>query len=296
MTYDSKQTKTNINLQRNPTSPRTLFGFLMNAIAGLFMGLAIVPLLIILGYLLVKGIGSLNLQVFTKLPPPPLVPGGGFGNAMIGTLVMVAIGVTISVPVGIMAAIYLSEFSRSKLSDSIRFATNVLSGVPSIIIGVFAYAVVVLAMGTYSAWAGGFALSILMLPIIVRTTEESLKLVPQEVRQAAVGVGANNYQTALFVVLPAALPAIITGVTLAVARAAGETAPLLFTALFNQFWINWNNGLREPTASLAVLVYNFAIVPYENQKQLAWAAAFILVLLVLMTSVISRWATSMRKY
>ncbi len=296
MTYNSEQTKPQIDLQRNPSSPRNLFGILMTAIASLFMGLAIVPLLIILGYLLAKGISSLNFQVFTQLPPPPLVPGGGFGNALIGTLIMVGIGIAISVPMGVMAAIYLSEFSRGKSADLIRFATNVLSGVPSIIIGVFAYAVVVLTIGKYSAWAGGFALAILMLPIIVRTTEESLKLVPQDVRQAAVGIGANNYQTVLFIVLPAALPAIITGVTLAVARAAGETAPLLFTALFNQYWINWNNGLKEPTASLAVLVYNFATVPYENQKQLAWAAAFVLVLLVLATSIISRLATSMRKY
>jgi phosphate transport system permease protein len=296
MTYNSEQTKPKIDLQRNPTSPRNLFGILMTVIASLFMGLAIVPLLIILSYLLVKGISSLNFQAFTQLPPPPLVPGGGFGNAFIGTLIMVGIGIAISVPVGVMAAIYLSEFSRGKSADLIRFATNVLSGVPSIIIGVFAYAVVVLTIGKYSAWAGGFALAILMLPIIVRTTEESLKLVPQDVRQAAVGIGANHYQTVLFIVLPAALPAIITGVTLSVARAAGETAPLLFTALFNQYWINWNNGLKEPTASLAVLVYNFATVPYENQKQLAWAAAFVLVLLVLVTSVISRLATSMRKY
>jgi phosphate transport system permease protein len=296
MNSKSELTKAQIDLRRDPKSPRTLFGIFMTSIASLFLVLAIVPLLVILGYLLTKGIGSLSLQSFTQLPPPPLVPGGGFGNALIGTLIMVGIGVAISVPLGVMAAIYLSEFSRNRLADAVRFATNVLSGVPSIIIGVFAYAVVVLAIGKYSAWAGGFALAILMLPIIIRTTEEALKLVPQEVRQAAVGVGANNYQTVLFVVLPAALPAIITGVTLAVARAAGETAPLLFTALFNQFWINWNNGLKEPTASLAVLVYNFATVPYENQKQLAWAAAFVLVLLVLATSVISRLAASMRKY
>jgi phosphate transport system permease protein len=296
MNSKSELTKAQIDLRRDPTSPRTLFGIFMTSIASLFLVVAILPLLVILGYLLIKGISSLNLQSFTQLPPPPLVPGGGFGNALIGTLIMVGIGVAISVPLGVMAAIYLSEFSRNRLADAIRFATDVLSGVPSIIIGVFAYAVVVLAIGKYSAWAGGFALAILMLPIIIRTTEEALKLVPQEVRQAAVGVGANNYQTVLFIVLPAALPAIITGVTLAVARAAGETAPLLFTALFNQFWTNWNNGLKEPTASLAVLVYNFAIVPYENQKQLAWAAAFVLILLVLVTSIISRLVASMRKY
>ena len=284
------------SLKRNPSSPRTLFGLIMSGIAGLFTILAIIPLIIILTYLLTKGISSLSLAVFTELPPPPMVEGGGFGNAIIGTIIMVGIGALISVPIGVMAAIYLSEFNEGKAAEWIRFATNVLSGVPSIIVGVFAYSAIVLTTKTYSAWAGGFALAILMLPIIVRTTDESLKLVPQEVRQASVGVGANQYQTVLQIVLPAALPAIITGVTLSIARAAGETAPLLFTALFTQYWPNWNNGLAEPTASLAVLVYNFAIVPFKNQQDLAWGAAFILVLLVLVTSIISRLATAKRTY
>lgn len=285
------------SLKKNPSSPRTLFGLVMSGVAGLFTLMAIVPLFIILGYLLTKGISSLRPQIFTELPPPPLVDGGGFGNAILGTVIMVGIGGLISVPIGIMAAIYLSEFSKgSKFAEWIRFATNVLSGVPSIIIGVFAYGTIVLTTREYSAWAGGFALAILMLPIIVRTTDEALKLVPEEVRQASIGVGANDYQTVLQVVLPAAVPAIITGVTLAVARAAGETAPLLFTALFTQFWPNWNNFFVEPTASLAVLVYNFAIVPFKNQQELAWAAAFILVLLVLATSIISRVATARKTY
>ena len=285
-----------VSLKRNLTSPRTLFGLIMSGIAGLFTLIAIVPLFIILTYLLTRGISALSLSVFTELPPPPMVEGGGFGNAILGTVIMVGIGALISVPLGIMAAIYLSEFQEGKASDWIRFATNVLSGVPSIIVGVFAYSAVVLTTKSYSAWAGGFALSILMLPIIVRTTDESLKLVPQDVRQASVGVGANRYQTVLQVVLPAALPAIITGITLAIARAAGETAPLLFTALFTQFWPNWDNLLVEPTASLSVLVYNFAIVPFKNQQELAWGAAFILVLLVLVTSIISRLATAKRTY
>lgn len=285
-----------VSLRRNPTSPRTLFGLIMSGIAGLFTFMAIVPLFIILTYLLTKGISSLSASVFTELPPPPLVEGGGFGNAILGTVIMVGIGALLSVPLGIMAAIYLSEFNEGKVADWIRFATNVLSGVPSIIVGVFAYSAIVLTTKNYSAWAGGFALAILMLPIIVRTTEESLKLVPQEVRQASVGIGASQYQTVLQVVLPAAIPAIITGVTLAIARAAGETAPLLFTALFTQYWPNWDNVLVEPTASLAVLVYNFAIVPFKNQQDLAWGAAFILVLLVLATSIISRLATAKRTY
>ena len=297
MTVDNKEKGFEaFSLKRNPTSPRTLFGLIMSGIAGLFTLLAIIPLIIILSYLLTKGISSLSASVFTELPPPPLVEGGGFGNAILGTVIMVGIGALISVPIGVMAAIYLSEFNEGKSAELIRFATNVLSGVPSIIVGVFAYSAIVLTTKSYSAWAGGFALAILMLPIIVRTTDESLKLVPQEVRQASVGIGANQYQTVLQVVLPAALPAIITGVTLSIARAAGETAPLLFTALFTQYWPSWDNGLVEPTASLAVLVYNFAIVPFKNQQDLAWAAAFILVLLVLTTSVISRLATAKRTY
>lgn len=284
------------SLKRNPKSPRTMFGLIMSSIAGFLTLLAIIPLFIILTYLLTKGISSLSASVFTELPPPPLVEGGGFGNAILGTVIMVGIGALISVPLGIMAAIYLAEFNEGKVAEWIRFATNVLSGVPSIIVGVFAYSAIVLTTKEYSAWAGGFALAVLMLPIIVRTTDESLKLVPQDVRQASVGIGANQYQTVLQVVLPAALPAIITGITLAIARAAGETAPLLFTALFTQFWPNWDNLLVEPTASLAVLVYNFAIVPFKNQQELAWGAAFILVLLVLATSIISRVATAKRTY
>jgi phosphate transport system permease protein len=283
-------------LKRNPTSPRTLFSLAMSGLSGLFMATAVIPLFIILFYLLYKGITALNFRVFVELPPPPMVEGGGFGNAILGTLIMVGIGTLISLPVGVMAAIYLSEFSQGKLAEWTRFATNVLSGVPSIIIGVFAYGVVVLTFRSFSAWAGGFALAILMLPTIVRATDEALQLVPQDVRQASTGLGANDYQTVIQIVLPSAVPAIITGVTLAVARAAGETAPLLFTALFTQFWPDWKNMLVEPTASLAVLVYNFAIVPFQNQQELAWAASFILVLLVLLTSVISRFVSSRGQY
>ncbi|MBD1924040.1 phosphate ABC transporter permease PstA [Microcoleus sp. FACHB-831] len=298
-------------LRRSPSSPRTLFGLVMTGLTFLCAALAILPLLAVLFYVVVQGASRLNLTVLTSLPPPPCsgtgcvgLPQGGFGNAIMGTLAMVGIGALISIPFGVLAAVYLSEFSaNSKLAYWIRFATNVLAGVPSIIVGVFAYGVAVLGMQKFlnlsvpfTAWAGGFALSILMLPIVVRATEEALRLVPQEVRQAAVGLGASNFQTVSRVVLPAALPAIVTGTTLAVARAAGETAPLLFTASFTQFWPNWNNGMLEPTASLAVLVYNFATGSFQNQQELAWAASFILVLLVLFTSIVSRLATARRVY
>lgn len=297
MTFPAQDQNSISNLQRSPTSPRTLFGIIMTGLVFICVALALLPLLAVLFYVIAQGISRLNLSVFTELPPPPLVDGGGFRNAIVGTLIMVGIGSLISIPFGVMAAIYLSEFSTGgRIAQGARFAAIVLSGVPSIIVGVFAYGVIVLTMRTYSAWAGGFALSILMLPIIVRTTDEALKLVPQELRQAAMGLGATNFQTVSRVILPAAIPAIITGATLAIARAAGETAPLLFTALFTQFGINWSSGLVEPTASLAVLIYNFATVPFQNQQELAWAASFILVLLVLLTSMIARLATARRVY
>ena len=266
----------------------------MDGLIFICVALALLPLLAVLIYVIVQGASSINAGVFTQLPPPPNVPGGGFGNAILGTLIMVAIGALISVPFGVMAAIYLSEFSSGKISAWIRFATNVLSGVPSIIVGVFVYGVVVLSFGGFSGFAGGIALSVLMLPIIVRTTDEALKLVPPELRQAAVGLGATKFQTVARVVLPAALPAIITGTTLAIARAAGETAPLLFTSVSWDYWKA--NPLNGPMASLAVLIYNFAQVPYANQLALAWAASLILVLLVLLTSIGSRLATARKVY
>lgn len=272
---------------------RTLLGWLMTGISATFVLVALVPLIAVLTYVLLQGFSHLRFSLFTELPPPPMVDGGGFANAVVGTLIMVGLGALISVPVGVLAAVYLAEFSSPTVARWIRFATNILSGVPSIIIGVFAYAAFVLTTKTYSALAGGAALSLLMLPIIIRTTDEALQIVPQDIRWASVGVGSSDYQTVLRVVLPAALPAIATGVTLSVARAAGETAPLLFTALFTQFW---PEGLLQPTASLAVLVYNFAIVPFKNQQALAWAASLVLVLLVLITSILSRLATRRKVY
>ncbi|WP_071190828.1 phosphate ABC transporter permease PstA [Trichormus sp. NMC-1] len=281
------------SLTRSPSSPRTMFNTAMTVVAFICGVLALLPLVAVLSYVLFKGFSSLNLSVFTELPPAPLRKGGGFGNAILGTLFMVGIGAFISIPFGVLAAIYLTEFSSSKVARWIRFATNILSGVPSIIAGVFAYGIVVLTLvklnlGSYSAFGGGFALAILMLPTIVRTTDEALQLVSQDLRQASVGLGATQFQTVAQVVLPAALPAIVTGSTLAIARASGETAPLLFTALFSSFW---PSGLFQPTASLAVLVYNFSVSPFQNWQSLAWAASLILVLMVLITSIIARWAT-----
>jgi phosphate transport system permease protein len=282
-----------MSLTRKSSDLRSLFGMVLTILSGGLVAIALLPLLAVLSYVVIKGASRLNLDLLTKLPPPPMVAGGGIANAIVGTLVMVGLASLISVPIGILAAIYLAEFSPPSAATWIRFSTNVLNGVPSIILGVFAYAALVVTTKTFSAYAGAVALAILMLPIIIRTTDEALQIVPQEIRWASVGVGASNYQTVLQVVVPAALPTILTGTTLAIARASGETAPLIFTALFTQFW---PNSLSQPTPSLAVLVYNFATVPFKNQQELAWAASLVLVFLVLTTSLASRWVLRRKTY
>jgi phosphate transport system permease protein len=281
------------SLKKVKGSPQSLFNSAMTIVAGACLAITLLPLFAVLIYVTVQGFNRLNLDLFTKLPPPPGLSGGGIANAIIGTLMTVGIASLIAVPFGVLAAVYLSEFSKGSIARWVRFATNVLSGVPSIIAGVFAYGLFVVNMGGFSAIAGGAALAVLMLPTIVRTTDEALQIVPQDIRWASVGVGASNYQTVLQVVLPAAIPAILTGVTLAIARAAGETAPLIFTALNSPFW---PQGLDKPTPSLSVLVYNFATVPFKAQKELAWAASLILVFMVLLTSILSRWATRQKVY
>ncbi len=278
-----------LGLKKNHRSGRVLFDNVMTVLAGLCLTLALIPLFAVLFYTIARGAGRFDWALFTELPPGAGLEGGGLGNAIIGTIMVILVGLVISIPFGVLGAVYLSEFSSGKIAQWIRFATNVLSGVPSIIAGVFAYGILVVTTGQFSAIAGGTALAVLMIPTIVRTTDESLKIVPQDIRWASVGLGASNYQTVLQVVLPAALPAIITGVMLAVARAAGETAPLIFTALNSPFW---PKGFAEPTPTLAVTVYNFAIVPFESQQELAWAGSLLLVLMVLVTSILARWATS----
>ncbi|MFM9268582.1 phosphate ABC transporter permease PstA [Tychonema sp. BBK16] len=281
------------SLKKVKGSSQSLLNSAMTVLAGACLTITLLPLFAVLYYVAAQGFNRLNLDLFTKLPPAPGLSGGGIANAIVGTLMTVGIASLIAVPFGVLAAVYLSEFSSGNIARSVRFATNVLSGVPSIIAGVFAYGLFVVNMGGFSAIAGGAALAVLMLPTIVRTTDEALQIVPQDIRWASVGVGASNYQTVLQVVLPAAIPAILTGVTLAIARAAGETAPLIFTALNSPFW---PAGFDKPTPSLSVLVYNFATVPFKAQKELAWAASLILVFMVLLTSILSRWATRQKVY
>jgi phosphate transport system permease protein len=253
--------------------------------------LACIPLFSVLIMLIIRGGARLSVSVLTELPPTAFELGGGFGNAVVGTLVMVGIASVLSVPMGIMAAVFLAEFGPdSKISELTRFCAKTLTGLPSILAGVFAYAAVVLLTGTYSAPAGGIALALLMVPTVILTAEESMKMVPRVMKDAAIGMGCTPSQVVWKVVLPTAMPGMITGVILAVARAAGETAPLLFTALFSNFWLIQGGKLQlmQPTASLAVLIYNFSGMPFENQIELAWAASLVLVFIVLLLNLVSR--------
>jgi len=255
--------------------------------------LTLVPLFSIVFLVLQKGLPLLNLQVFTQLPPAPGLTGGGFGNAIQGTGLMVFIALLFSAPLGILSAIYVSEYDpRSRLSNIVRFVAKLLTGIPSIICGVFAFSVVVLSTGTSSAIAGGAALAVLTLPTILLTTEQALLGVPKALREASYGLGATKFQTIVRVVLPEALPAIMTGIMLAVARAAGETAPVLFTAAFSNYWLK---SLMQPTASLSVLIYNFSTLPYNYQIQMAWTASLVLVALVTITNITAQVVFSRRK-
>jgi phosphate transport system permease protein len=279
------------SLRRSVFDRRALTSLALTAAAWAAAIIAAIPLVSVLYMLMVRGGARLHWSVFTELPPAGFEMGGGFGNAIVGTLVMVGIGALLSIPVGILAAVFLAELGPdSRLAQAARFAAKTLTGLPSILAGVFAYAAVVLVTGSYSAPAGGLALAVLMLPTVVLTAEEALKTVPRITKDAAYGMGCTRSQVIWKVVLPTAMPGILTGVMLAVARAAGETAPLLFTALFSSYWL-FEGGrphLMQPTASLAVLIYNFSGMPFENQIELAWAASLVLVLLVLVVNIVSR--------
>lgn len=271
-------------LERSLRQPRTVFSAVLSVLTGLATVIACIPLFSVLGMLIYRGGTKLQASMFLETPPSAFEDGGGFGNALVGTLVMVGIAAVLSVPFGILAAVFLAQFGAdSRTSAAVRFCAKTMTGLPSILAGVFAYAAVVLVTGTYSAPAGGVALALLMLPTVMLTAEEAMKMVPQKMKEAAYGMGCNQTQVVWKVVLPTAFPGILTGVMLAVARAAGETAPLLFTALFSNYWIvhEGQPQIMEPTASLAVMIYNFSGMPFENQIEMAWAASLVLVLMVL---------------
>jgi phosphate transport system permease protein len=250
--------------------------------------LALIPLGFILFFVLSQGVRSMNLDFFMNLPKPVGETGGGMANAIVGTLMLSGLAAIMAVPIGVVSGIYMSEYAGTRFASLVRFAADTLNGVPSIVIGVFAYGVAVLPFKQFSTLAGGFALGIMMIPIIARTTEELLLLVPGTMREGALALGATRARAMYSVVLPAALPGIVTGVVLALARVAGETAPLLFTSFNNRFF---TTSLTQPIASLTVQIYNYAVSPYEDWHRQAWAGALVLVMIVLICSLAARLAT-----
>lgn len=253
--------------------------------------LAILPLASVLTYVAAQGLGGLSWDFFTELPKPVGETGGGFGNALLGSLILVGLACAFGIPVGVLAGVYLAEFGDNRFGRTVRFCADVMSGVPSIAIGIFVYTLLVLSMRTFSALAGGVALGILMLPTVTRTTEELLKLVPDTLREAGLALGIPRWRVILAVVLRTGAPGIATGVMLAVARAAGETAPLLFTAFNNRFW---STNLEQPIGSLPVQIYTYAVSPYDDWHAQAWAAALVLVGMVLLLNIGARVLTATR--
>jgi len=270
------------------TSRRKLVSSLFVGFCGLSVLLALMPLAFVLFFVVSQGIRALNFDFFTQMPKPVGEAGGGMANAIVGTLLVTSLGSLMAIPIGILSGVYMSEYAGTRFSSAVRFAADALNGVPSIVIGVFAYGIAVLPFKQFSALAGGVALGIMMIPIIARTTEELLLLVPSTMREGALALGSTRAGAVFRVVLPAALPGIITGIVLALARIAGETAPLLFTSFNNRFF---TTSLRQPIATLTVQVYTYAISPYEDWHRQAWAGALVLVTIVLCCSLLARVAT-----
>lgn len=272
-------------MSHDPYLRRRVTDLTWRTLAALATCLALVPLASILYFVVSRGLGGLSLEFFTELPKPVGEAGGGMANAIVGTLTLVGLACAVGIPVGIMAGIYLAEFGRSRVAHVVRFSADVLAGVPSITVGIFVYTLMVLSMKRFSALAGGVALGLLMLPTVARTTEELLRLVPDTLREAALALGAPGWRVIPRVVLRTAAPGIATGIMLAVARVAGETAPLLFTAFNSRFH---SDGIDQPTSSLPVQIFTYAVSPYEDWHRQAWAAALVLVCIVLVLNLGAR--------
>jgi phosphate transport system permease protein len=268
---------------------RRITNFVMTGSAALAAVLVLAPLIAIFGYLVYRGVGAINWAFLTQLPKPVGEIGGGMGNGIVGSAMILGIGSLIGVPLGVGSGIYLSEFGRNKYSQIIRFTADVLNGVPSIVMGIAVYALVVLRQGHFSALSGGVALGIMMVPTIARTTEEMLLMVPHSVREAAMGLGVSQWRTTLSITLPSASAGVITGVMLAFARVAGETAPLLFTAFGNQYW---NRNPAQPTAALPLQIYTYAISPFDDWHRQAWAGALVLIVLIVAAVTLVRVAAA----
>jgi phosphate transport system permease protein len=264
---------------------RKLVSSFMLTMTGVCALVAVSVLFLILGYLVYHGGTSINWNFFTKLPVPVGETGGGMANAILGSAKMLLLATLFGVPIGFLGAVYLAEFSGSTTAFVVRYAADLLNGVPSIVIGIFAYSLVVHPFKQYSTLAGGFALGLMMIPITLRSTEEFLRAVPRALREAAMALGASKWKTIASVIVPAAYRGILTAILLAFARVAGETAPLLFTALGNQFW---SPGWQQPTASLPVMIYTYALAPYDDWHRQAWAAGLVLLGLILIINIVAR--------
>jgi phosphate transport system permease protein len=270
---------------------RRVVNVVMSWLSALAAALVVLPLLLIFGFLLWQGASAVNVDFFTHLPKPVGEVGGGMANAIVGTLILLALAAALGLPIGILGGLYLAESRDVRLPWLARFLADVLNGVPSIVVGIFAYTVVVLPMRRFSAIAGAFALAVIMLPIVVRTSEELVRLVPASLREAALALGIPQWKVLLRVVLPTARAGIITGVMVAIARVAGETAPLLFTAFGNRFW---HQTLDQPIAALPLQIFAYAIAPYDDWHRQAWAGALVLIGLVFAVSLAARVVTSGR--
>jgi phosphate transport system permease protein len=268
---------------------RKSLNFAMLGLTGVCALFTVSVLFFILGYLVWYGGKSLNWAFFTKLPVPVGETGGGMANAIVGSAKLLVLASLIGVPIGLLTGVYLAEFGGRTFSFIVRYTTDLLNGVPSIVIGIFAYTVIVLPMKHFSAYAGGIALGVMMIPIAVRTTEEALRGVPRMLREGALALGASKWKTVATVVMPAAMRGIVTGIMLTLARVAGETAPLLFTAFSNRFW---SSGWNQPIASLPVMIYTYAIAPYDDWHRQAWAAGLVLLALVLVANIGARLVVS----
>ena len=266
---------------------RRITDHVMTGVAVLTVVLVLAPLFAIFAYLVYRGVGSINWAFLTQTPKPVGEAGGGMANAIVGSVFILALASILGVPLGVGAGIYLAEYGRNRLGDTIRFTADVLNGVPSIVIGIVAYSIVVLYQKHFSALAGGVALAIMMIPTITRTTEEMLLLVPRALREAAYGLGIPRWRTTLSITLRTATSGVITGIMLAFARVAGETAPLLFTAFGNQFW---NLKVNQPTAALPLQIFNYAISPYDEWHRQAWAGALVLIILIVTAVAAVRFA------
>jgi phosphate transport system permease protein len=280
-------------MKLRPATGRRFANLAVSVWAGASALLGILVLFWILFVVLGRGLGALSLTFFTHLPTPPGMLGGGLANAMVGTLVLTLVATVITVPLGLLAGVYLAEFSgESKIADYSRFSANVLMGMPSIIVGVFAYSLVVVPLGHFSGYAGVLALSVLMLPVIARTTEDMLRLVPNTLRESALALGAPRWKVTLVIVFRAAKAGLITGILLAVARVSGETAPLLFTALNSPYWFS---SLNEPTPNLTVTIFSYAMSPYADWQQQAWGASLLITFGVLIFTVLARFVLREKK-